>query len=155
MARPIGHTREVDGPARVCALPRLGRRCGSRRVDPGRCRYSSRAGIANATGPHRSAIGRRRSGLSGDHKMRVTTLRWAAIACAIALAGTLALTPRAHSQLSANPNWVPIGVSSSATTSTVWFHEPSSRQALACQTMEGPAGKLAGIQCAAGRLPAP
>ncbi len=87
--------------------------------------------------------------------MRVTTLRWAAVACGIALAGALALTPRAHSQISANPNWVPIGVSAGGTTSTLWFHEPSSRQTLACQTTEGPAGKLAGIQCVVGRLPPP
>jgi hypothetical protein len=34
----------------------------------------------------------------------------------------------------------------------VWFHEPSSRQALACQTVNQGAG-LASIQCARTTLP--
>lgn len=87
--------------------------------------------------------------------MRITSLRWAAVASGIALALALVLAPRAQSQISANPNWLPIGVSSGTGTSTAWFHEPASRQALACQTVEAPAGKLAGIQCVATKLPLP
>ncbi|MEO5698861.1 MAG: hypothetical protein ABIQ60_17200, partial [Burkholderiaceae bacterium] len=43
--------------------------------------------------------------------------------------------PNARSQINASPSWVPIGVSSSGNTSTVWFQEPSSRQTAACQTV--------------------
>ena len=62
------------------------------------------------------------------------------------------LTTTARSQVQALPSFVPIGVSSSGNTSTVWFHEPSSRQALACQTVQQSSG-LASIQCVATKLP--
>lgn len=60
--------------------------------------------------------------------------------------------PVARSQIQTSPSFVPIGVSASGNTSTVWFHEPSSRQALACQTVGG-AGGLSNIQCVATKLP--
>ena len=62
------------------------------------------------------------------------------------------LPTSARSQVQALPSFVPIGVSSSGNTSTVWFHEPSSRQALACQTVQQGSG-LASIQCVAIKLP--
>lgn len=68
----------------------------------------------------------------------------------LALAALLA--PVARSQIQATPSYVPIGVSSSGNTSTVWFHEPSSRQALACQTVQQGSG-VASIQCVATKLP--
>jgi hypothetical protein len=70
---------------------------------------------------------------------------------ALALAAVLA--PAARSQILATPSFVPIGVSSSGSTSTVWFHEPSSRQAVACQTVVTQAAGLSTIQCVAARLP--
>ena len=63
-----------------------------------------------------------------------------------------ALTPSARSQVQAAPSFVPSGVSQSGSTSTVWFHEPSSRQTLACQTVQQGSG-LSSIQCVAGKLP--
>ena len=63
------------------------------------------------------------------------------------------LVPVARSQTPAAPSYVPIGVSSSGSTSTVWFHEPSSRQALACQTVVTPATGLSSVQCVTAKLP--
>ena len=75
----------------------------------------------------------------------------------IAAAGLLVLTaglsPLARSQIQAQPSYVPIGVSSSGNTSTVWFHDPSSRQALACQTVAGSGGALSAIHCTTAKLP--
>lgn len=68
------------------------------------------------------------------------------------LALVAVLAPAARSQIQATPSYVPIGVSSSGNTSTVWFHEPSSRQALACQTVQQSSG-VASIQCVVTKLP--
>lgn len=62
------------------------------------------------------------------------------------------LVPAARSQIQATPSYVPIGVSASGNTSTVWFHEPASRQALACQTVQR-GTELASIQCVVAKLP--
>lgn len=73
---------------------------------------------------------------------------------ALSLAGAAALwAPSARSQMSAMPSWIAIGVATSGNGSTAWFHEPSSRQALACHTVpSGPAG-AASIQCVMAKLP--
>lgn len=60
-------------------------------------------------------------------------------------------SPRAQSQINAAPSWVPVGVSQGGGSSTVWFHEPSSRQALACQTVGTAAGSS--IHCVSTKLP--
>jgi hypothetical protein len=71
-----------------------------------------------------------------------------------ALAGAAALwAPTARSQVSAMPSWVPIGVSASGNGSTAWFHEPSSRQALACHAVPAAGGGVASVQCAVAKLP--
>lgn len=70
----------------------------------------------------------------------------AAVVLAVAFVST------ARSQIVAIPSYVPIGVSASGNTSTAWFHEPSSRQTLACQTVQQSSG-LSGIQCVATKLP--
>jgi hypothetical protein len=62
-------------------------------------------------------------------------------------------TPTARSQINASPSWIPIGVSASGTTSTAWFHEPSSRQALACQTVAAQGSGVPGIHCVTTKLP--
>lgn len=82
------------------------------------------------------------------------TARQSALAAAAAIAAlfVFALAPSARSQVQATPSFVPIGTSSSGSTSTVWFHEPSSRQAVACQTVQQ-GGALSAIQCVAARLP--
>jgi hypothetical protein len=74
----------------------------------------------------------------------------AATLTTLALAAVLA--PGARSQVQATPNFTPIGVSSSGNTSTVWFHEPSSRQALACQTVQQ-GTSVTSIQCVVAKLP--
>jgi hypothetical protein len=51
------------------------------------------------------------------------------------------------------PSWVPIGVSASGNGSTAWFHEPSSRQALACHAVPAAGGGVASVQCAVAKLP--
>lgn len=77
------------------------------------------------------------------------------LAIGVALAGVLALAfvQQARSQINASPVLRPIGVSASGSTSTVWFHEPSSGQAVACRTVEGPGSALSSIQCVTARLP--
>jgi hypothetical protein len=85
--------------------------------------------------------------------MNLRAFRLTAVAAALALAGALAIAPHARSQIDAAPSWVPIGASASGASSTVWFHEPGSRQAVACQTVAGADGRLAGVSCAQGRLP--
>jgi hypothetical protein len=80
-------------------------------------------------------------------RTRVSLILGAAVVIAAAL-----LSPLAKSQMQASPSYIPIGVSSTGNTSTVWFHEPYSRQALACQTVSSAAG-LSSIQCVATKLP--
>jgi hypothetical protein len=85
--------------------------------------------------------------------MQVRFFRWLA-AGAAALAGLAVLgLPHARSQINAAPSWVPVGVSARGSGSTVWFHEPSSRQTAACQTAAGADGAPSGIRCVTARLP--
>ena len=63
------------------------------------------------------------------------------------------MSPLARSQIQASPNLIPIGVSSSGNVSTVWFHEPNTRQALACSTAVGPNAASPSIQCVGTKLP--
>lgn len=84
--------------------------------------------------------------------MQATSLRLAALAAIVAVAATLLLAPQARSQINTTPTLSPIGVSASDDESTVWFHEPSSRLAVACRTVSTQ-GKLGAIQCVSTRLP--
>ena len=61
--------------------------------------------------------------------------------------------PIARSQVMAAPIFVPIGVSSSGNASTVWFHEPASGRAMACQSVSTPTAGLTGIQCVTTKFP--
>jgi hypothetical protein len=81
-------------------------------------------------------------------------VRIAAVAAFAGLAVGVALTAAApaRSQVQAAASYVPIGVSSSGNVSTVWFHEPATRQAVACQTASQGTG-LSGIQCISTKLP--
>jgi hypothetical protein len=63
--------------------------------------------------------------------------------------------PAAHSQVRANPSYVPMGTSSSGNASVAWFHDPSSGRAIACQTVGTAGAGLGGIQCVAAKLPMP
>jgi hypothetical protein len=65
----------------------------------------------------------------------------------------LAWLPAARSQIQVGPSYIPIGVASTGNSSTVWFHEPSSGRALACQSVHGGGAGISGIQCVAGKLP--
>lgn len=86
--------------------------------------------------------------------MSMPSIRLSAIALFAALIlMTAYLSPLAKSQIQATPSYVPIGVASSGNTSTVWFHEPFSRQALACQTVVTASMGLSSIQCVAAKLP--
>jgi hypothetical protein len=85
--------------------------------------------------------------------MNARTLGLVTIGSLAAMAVAADLVPVARSQIQAAPSYVPIGVSSSGSTSTVWFHEPSSRQALACQTVVAQGTGLSSIQCVAAKLP--
>ena len=85
--------------------------------------------------------------------MTRTRTRWLVIV-ALSLAGTAALwAPSARSQMSAMPSWIAIGVAASGSGSTAWFHEPSSRQALACHAVTGGPPGAASIQCVMAKLP--
>ncbi|MBI5720320.1 MAG: hypothetical protein HZC37_21810 [Burkholderiales bacterium] len=76
-----------------------------------------------------------------------------ALLALLGLAATALMSGPARSQINASPSWVPIGVSTSGTSSTVWFHEPSSRQAVACRAIESQGNALSGVQCVVGKLP--
>ncbi len=82
---------------------------------------------------------------------RITLLTSLAVLATAALGSLLAVMP-ARSQVQATPSLLPIGTSSSGNTSTVWFHEPSARIVVACQTvMQGSAPSS--VQCVRGSLP--
>lgn len=83
--------------------------------------------------------------------MSMPTVRFSIIAC-IGVTLALLLASSARSQLDVSPSYVPIGVSSSGNTSTAWFHQPSTRQALACQTVTS-GSVLTAINCVSTRLP--
>lgn len=74
-----------------------------------------------------------------------------AVAACLVVIGATVFSPAATSQNLATPSYVPIGVSAGGNSSTVWFHEPSSRQAIACQTVGQ--GASLGIQCTRTTLP--
>lgn len=84
--------------------------------------------------------------------MNRRTVRDLALGAVLVAGLALLLVSGVRSQVNAAPSFVPIGVSSSGATSTVWFHEPSTRQAVACQTVQQGPG-LSGIQCVATKLP--
>lgn len=84
--------------------------------------------------------------------MRTQTIALVALGAVAAIATAALFAPAARSQILATPSFIPIGVAASGTTSTVWFHEPSSRQTLACQTVSQ-GSNLSGIQCVAAKLP--
>ena len=77
--------------------------------------------------------------------MRMPSVRLSVIALLAASALATVLSPLARSQIHVAPSYVPIGVASNGSTSTVWFHEPSTRQALACQTVVTPNTGLSSI----------
>ena len=85
--------------------------------------------------------------------MKQSTLRIGGIAVLAGLALAAVGLPAARSQILAGPSFLPIGVSASGNLSTVWFHEPSSGRAMACQTVSSAAGGLSGIQCVTTKLP--
>ncbi|MDB5799686.1 MAG: hypothetical protein JWL63_625 [Rhodocyclales bacterium] len=84
--------------------------------------------------------------------MNTRSIRISAVAILAVVLVALCLSPLAKSQVQASPSYIPIGVSSTGNSSTVWFHEPYSRQALACQTVTTAAG-LSNIQCVSAKLP--
>lgn len=85
--------------------------------------------------------------------MNAQTIRLAGVGAAVAVVLALFTTQQARSQMNASPALVPIGVSSSGSSSTVWFHEPNSRVAVACQTSAGQGSGSSGIQCVTTKLP--
>jgi hypothetical protein len=85
--------------------------------------------------------------------MKLQSVRISPIAVVSTLVLAGLLSTLAWSQIQAAPSYVPIGVSSSGNTSTVWFNDPSSRQTIACQTVVTPNTGLSSIQCVASRLP--
>jgi hypothetical protein len=84
--------------------------------------------------------------------MSMPSVRLSILVAGVGLALALLLSPAARSQLDVAPSYVPIGVSSSGSTSTAWFHQPATRQALACQTVTSGSG-LSSIQCVTAKLP--
>ncbi|QDF98103.1 hypothetical protein CJ010_16940 [Azoarcus sp. DD4] len=85
--------------------------------------------------------------------MNMKIVRLSAVALIAGLVLAVSVAPAARSQVDVSPSYLPIGVAASGNTSTVWFHEPSSRQTLACQTVVTAGKGLTGIQCVAAKLP--
>jgi hypothetical protein len=86
--------------------------------------------------------------------MTSITLRGAALGSLAALALAAAVLPVARSQpqLQVAPSFTPIGVASNGSSTTAWFHEPSTGRAMACQSAPAAAG-LSPIQCVTVKLP--
>jgi hypothetical protein len=74
------------------------------------------------------------------------------VGVALALGVVLLSTVRSQATLQVTPNFAPIGVASSGSSSTAWFHEPSTGRAMACQTAPT-AGGPSPIQCVTVKLP--
>lgn len=88
--------------------------------------------------------------------MNQTSFCFWAIAVGATFGLAAILLPVAKSQVQqvqAAPSYIPIGVSASGGSSTVWFHEPSTRRALACQSVSTSGAGLSSIQCVAVKLP--
>jgi multidrug transporter EmrE-like cation transporter len=77
----------------------------------------------------------------------------AALAATVAVTAAYVALSTARSQINANPSWVAMGVAASGNSSTAWFHEPSTRQTVACRAVEGSGGTIASLHCVTGRLP--
>ena len=76
---------------------------------------------------------------------------WLAAVLLLAAITFVAFVAPARSQIQATPSYQSVGVSQAGGSSTAWFHEPSSRTVIACQsaaTATAPA-----IQCATAKLP--
>jgi hypothetical protein len=85
--------------------------------------------------------------------MNHRTVRFLGVGTVVAAVLVLLATQQARSQINASPALVPIGVSASGNSSTVWFHEPSSRLAVACQTASAGGATLSAIHCVSTKLP--
>jgi hypothetical protein len=85
--------------------------------------------------------------------MNNRTLRFLGVASVAALVLALTLSEQARSQINAAPSLLPIGVSASGNSSTVWFHEPHSRLVVACHTTPVQGANPAGVQCVTSKLP--
>lgn len=84
--------------------------------------------------------------------MNKTTWRVPLIALGAALGSAALVLPFARAQTQVTPSYVPLGVAASGSTSTAWFHQPSSGTLVACQTAAS-GGALSGIQCVTSKLP--
>lgn len=85
--------------------------------------------------------------------MGMKLIRFSVVTAIAGLVLAVATAAPARSQPDVAPSYQPIGTAASGSTSTVWFHEPSSRKVVACQTV-ATAGKGVGeIQCVSSRLP--
>ena len=78
-----------------------------------------------------------------------------AVFAAFSIVGAAAVVlPGATAQIQAGPSYVPIGTAASGSSSTAWFHHPSSGRVVACQTIAGGAASSPnGIQCVSTQLP--
>jgi hypothetical protein len=85
-------------------------------------------------------------------KMNQSALRLAALAGVVGVVLSAVLLSPARSQVQTTPNFLPFGVASSGTSTTAWFHEPSSGRAMACQSTPTASG-LSPIQCVTVKLP--
>ncbi len=85
--------------------------------------------------------------------MNKTIWRVSLVAVVAALASAALVLPLARAQVHAAPSYVPVGVSASESTSTAWFHQPSSGTLVACQLPAARAGAAPGIQCVSAKLP--
>ena len=73
------------------------------------------------------------------------------VLAALAAAALAQTPPRAPIQ--AAPSYIPIGVATSGTATTAWFHNPSSGTVLACQSGSASSAGLGAIQCVTTKLP--
>ena len=77
----------------------------------------------------------------------------ARVAVSVIVAASFLISPVARTQIQVAAALTPVGAAASGTTSTVWFHQPSSNTVVACQAVSSGGAGISGIQCASTKLP--
>jgi hypothetical protein len=85
--------------------------------------------------------------------MKRVYVRTSLVAVVTVIVLTAALLPLARSQVQVAASYIPIGVAASGSSSTAWFHQPSSGRVMACQSIAQGGAAIANIQCVTTKLP--
>ncbi len=85
--------------------------------------------------------------------MKPITVRVLGISVLAALGVAALAQPTTRAPIQVAPSYIPIGVATSGTATTAWFHNPSTGTVLACQSGPASSAGLGAIQCVTSKLP--